>query len=104
MKPFVAWRVLSHWLSQAAGSNHSLIWVPNLAGLLRGMAQQGVEPAFIARILAAFPESPSNRPPAFAAKLPAPLTDREFQVLELLSQRYRDKEIGGAIVHFHAHR
>jgi LuxR family transcriptional regulator, maltose regulon positive regulatory protein len=72
-----------------------------LKPLLQKLERQGVSPAYVAEILAAFGTGetlpPAGRPPR-AAPVPTPpgsalLTNRELDVLQLLDERYTDKEI-----------
>ena len=76
-----------------------------MALLLRQVARHNFEPAYVQRLLAAFDHSSDGG--AGPHSLPAdddsqvaiiePLTDREFEVLELLVQRYSNKEIGAKL-------
>jgi LuxR family maltose regulon positive regulatory protein len=88
---------------------------PRMADLLVRLRQRGVAPEFVARILAAFPESTTDhgrqttiepmpladRPsPVFgrsSSPLIEPLTDREMDVLSLLAQRLTNKEIAAQL-------
>jgi LuxR family maltose regulon positive regulatory protein len=63
-----------------------------MAALLREAVKQGVAPAFVQQLLAAFGEtaihsSPANQP------LPDPLSDRELEVLKLLTTELSGPEI-----------
>jgi LuxR family transcriptional regulator, maltose regulon positive regulatory protein len=77
-----------------------------LQPLLRKLAHQGVAPAYINEILAAFgPDeaSPAAAQPLTAEPVPTPpgstlLTHRELDVLQLLAARRTDKEIADALV------
>jgi LuxR family maltose regulon positive regulatory protein len=75
-----------------------------LSELLAHLRQWGVAPEYVARILAAFPESTTDHgrqstiePMPLAGRpsspLVEPLTDREMEVLALLAQRLTNKEI-----------
>jgi LuxR family maltose regulon positive regulatory protein len=76
---------------------------PEMAYLLRQLAERGVEPDYVRRILAAFPETqgapeavPAIRQGGYAAvqaELVEPLTGRELEVLQLLGRRLSDQEI-----------
>jgi len=70
---------------------------PGMAALLNKLGQRGVAPVFIARIVDALPLSLSSITAANQSRLPEPLTDREMDVLMLLAQRYRDKEIAAEL-------
>lgn len=74
-----------------------------MADLLRQVARRNFEPVYVQRLLAAF-NSPDGAagppsPPADDSHpaLREPLTDRELEVLELLVQRYSNKEIGAKL-------
>ena len=91
-----------------------------MAALLEKLHQQGVAPQYIAQILAAFPTKddadagiqrtmepeppllgarPLSPPPGGATgALVEPLTNREFEVLELMAQRLTNKEIAAQLV------
>jgi LuxR family maltose regulon positive regulatory protein len=79
---------------------------PALKPLLRRLAHQGVAPAYINDILAAFgPDEASPRvgQPLTTEPVPTPsastlLTHRELDVLQLLARRCTDKEIADALV------
>ncbi|MCB0168554.1 MAG: hypothetical protein KDI79_30275, partial [Anaerolineae bacterium] len=77
---------------------------PNLAPLLQVLATRKIAPDYIASILAAFPVSELPAPSAPprdnspAPELIEPLTDRELEILELLVQRYSNKEIANRLV------
>jgi LuxR family transcriptional regulator, maltose regulon positive regulatory protein len=79
---------------------------PQMAGLLTRLRQQGYAVDFIGRLLRAFPagqvdkfDLPRYAPqPARPADLIEPLTYREQEILELLSQRLSAKEIAERLV------
>jgi LuxR family maltose regulon positive regulatory protein len=79
---------------------------PQMAGLLTRLRQQGVAVDFIGRLLRAFPagqvdkfDLPRYAPqPSRPADLIEPLTYREQEILELLSQRLSAKEIAERLV------
>jgi LuxR family maltose regulon positive regulatory protein len=81
---------------------------PRMADLLVRLRQRGVAPEYVARILAAFPESTTDHgrqvriEPMPLADRPSsplvePLTDREMDVLALLAQRLTNKEIAARL-------
>jgi LuxR family maltose regulon positive regulatory protein len=81
---------------------------PRMADLLVRLRQRGVAPEYVARILAAFPESTTDHgrqvriEPMPLADRPSsplvePLTDREMDVLALLAQRLTNKEIAAQL-------
>ena len=77
-----------------------------LKPLLQKLAHQGVAPAYINEILAAFgPDEASPNAGQSLTLWPGPtppgstlLTNRELDVLQLLARRYTDKEIADALV------
>jgi LuxR family maltose regulon positive regulatory protein len=81
---------------------------PGLIPLLRKLQAAGVAPRYVERVLAAFGElaTPTVPPLEASAAAPAPreeapaemLTNREIDVLILLSQRLSDKEIAERLV------
>jgi LuxR family maltose regulon positive regulatory protein len=72
---------------------------PPVARLLYQLADRGVAPDYIGRILAAFPETRAPTEPGriirltSQANLVEPLSERELEVLGLLNERRADKEI-----------
>jgi len=74
-----------------------------LTGSLNKLRSQGVSPDFVRQILNGFEndesEKPDSHPPSLAGQesspqpLIEPLTERELEVLELLAQRFSNKEI-----------
>jgi LuxR family maltose regulon positive regulatory protein len=76
-----------------------------LKPLLQQLARQGVSPAYIDKILAAFgpDEAPPNAGRSLSTEaIPAPpgsalLTNRELDVLRLLDKRYTDREIADTL-------
>ena len=68
-----------------------------MADLLERLLDHEVAVDQVAEILAAFGSSAPS-PPASTGPLPEPLTTREEEVLELLGQRLRDKEIADQLV------
>jgi LuxR family maltose regulon positive regulatory protein len=84
---------------------------PKMAGLLERLRRQGVAPAYVSQILAAFrnerkdsygrPRTKSSAPsfvPSPSSELVDPLTNRELGVLELMAQRFTNKEITAQLV------
>ena len=79
---------------------------PEMAGLLVRLSQKGVAPAYIARILAAFPEQSidEKQPEVVYAAEPSfveALTPRELDVLALLARGLTNKEIAQQLVISH---
>ena len=68
-----------------------------IAGPLHELAQRGVAPKFIERILATFTLSQPVVPEVNQARLPEPLTVRELEVLALLARRFSNKEIAAQL-------
>ena len=72
---------------------------PAMAHLLRELRSHGVATQYVDRLLSAFVSSPPRDsgapavPIATRVELVEPLTAREVEVLQLLDQRYSDKEI-----------
>ena len=87
---------------------------PRMAHLLTALARKGVAPDYISQIVQAFgkpaPAAPGPRepnhwatriaafPPPDRAELVTHLTDREHEILALLTQRLSNKEIAQALV------
>ncbi|MCB0193434.1 MAG: hypothetical protein KDJ65_15915 [Anaerolineae bacterium] len=77
---------------------------PHLAPLLQALATRKIAPGYIATILAAFPVSELQVPSvpqqnnSSVPELIEPLTNRELEILELLVQRYSNKEIATQLV------
>jgi LuxR family maltose regulon positive regulatory protein len=76
---------------------------PEMACLLHQLAERDLESEYIGRILAAFPDTldaagfRDEIRQAAQAKLDEPLSERELEVLELLSEQRSDKEIAQAL-------
>ena len=68
--------------------------------LLRTLAARGVAPAYLARVLSAFEaEAPTQTDLVLLQHtLPELLTRRELEILELLAERWSDKEIAERLV------
>jgi LuxR family maltose regulon positive regulatory protein len=65
---------------------------PTMEGLLKRLAEKNIASSYIGQILAAFSTTPQP-PPSSAQTSDAQLTNREYEILELLVQRLRTKEI-----------
>jgi LuxR family maltose regulon positive regulatory protein len=63
-----------------------------MEGLLKRLAEKNIASSYIGQILAAFSTTPQP-PPSSAQTSDAQLTNREYEILELLVQRLRTKEI-----------
>ena len=71
---------------------------PKIANLLRSMKKRGSYPEYISSILNAFPDAaPAGPQPSTPWQLIEPLTDREEEILDLLSKRYTNKEIAAEL-------
>jgi LuxR family maltose regulon positive regulatory protein len=78
---------------------------PQMADLLKQLIEQNVAVDYIGRILAAFKEDEdrampgesgqlsTQSPPLSTQPLAEPLTNRELEILDLLAQRFQNKEI-----------
>jgi LuxR family maltose regulon positive regulatory protein len=102
-----AFKALRHSLSLAQPSGFIRLYVdlgPAMVDLLSRMPAQGESSDYIQRILAAShtSESIAAHPGGDGSnghrQLVEPLTEREQQVLELLAQRFSNKEIAGNLV------
>ena len=77
---------------------------PELAGLLDRLKRQGITPDYIGIILAAFPsdgnipEEKTINQQSQIENLVEPLTNREYEILELLGKRLTNKEIAAQLV------
>lgn len=65
--------------------------------LLQQLGAKGTAPLAVKRILATFPPHPAGRPELGQAHLPDPLSDRELEILALLSARESNKEIAARL-------
>ncbi|MFN8661532.1 MAG: LuxR C-terminal-related transcriptional regulator [Thermomicrobiales bacterium] len=65
--------------------------------LLQQLGAKGTAPLAVKRILATFPLHPAGRPELGQAHLPDPLSDRELEILALLSARESNKEIAARL-------
>ena len=75
---------------------------PAMAGLLELLAKRGVEPDYVAQLLAAWPDLARTAPdpPRIEREVEHPLetlTNRELEILELLQQRLTNKEIAATL-------
>lgn len=73
---------------------------PDMERLLAQLAQRGVSPHFVGSLLAAFPDGHAVPSPPFKTSSQAlvePLSERELEVLDLLAQRYSNKEIAAQL-------
>jgi LuxR family maltose regulon positive regulatory protein len=71
---------------------------PKMAGLLRQLRYRGVSPSYIKQILDAFPDSVGPEVVLPDTELPEPLTNRELEILALISQGLTNKEIAAQLV------
>ena len=65
---------------------------PPLAALLHEVVQQGISPVFAQQVLAVFGDT-AVAPPPISQSLPDPLSDRELDVLKLLTTNLTGPEI-----------
>jgi LuxR family maltose regulon positive regulatory protein len=70
---------------------------PPAARLLYQAAERGIRPAYVGRLLAAFPEAPS-RLSSPSVSIVEPLTERERQILQLIAEGLTNKEIARKLV------
>ena len=70
---------------------------PQMASLLSQLKVNRGTKAYIQRILAAFSGLMGTMPASLMEGLPEPLTNREWQILELLGNRLTNKEIAGRL-------
>jgi LuxR family maltose regulon positive regulatory protein len=68
-----------------------------MARLLYDAAAQDIEPRYVGRVLAAFPDTGESKAPAETPALVEPLTDRELDVLVSMAQGMTNREIGRAL-------
>lgn len=71
-----------------------------LAPLLRAARERGTTPAYVARLLAAFPTEATTAviPSVLAESLPEPLTERELEVLRLMAAGLTYDEVAQRLV------
>jgi LuxR family maltose regulon positive regulatory protein len=71
-----------------------------LAPLLRAARERGTTPAYVARLLAAFPTAATAAlpPPQLVESLPEPLTERELEVLRLMATGLTYDEVAQRLV------
>jgi len=65
---------------------------PTAANLLKRLAEKNIAVDYIGHLLEAF-SSPTHKPPSIAQTSDGQLTNREYDILELLAKRMRTKEI-----------
>lgn len=70
---------------------------PPMAQLLSAVAAQGVMPAYVGRLLAAFPGERNERQQSASRPLIEPLSQRELEVLQLIAQGLSNQEIGARL-------
>ena len=70
---------------------------PKMAGLLGQLRRQSLAPHYIDQILAAFPKSAVPEVVFTDTELPEPLTNRELEILTLISQGLTNKEIASQL-------
>jgi len=70
-----------------------------MRALLKRAAQRGIEPGYVAYLLASFdaPARAADEEPLVEQPLVEPLSERELEVLELLSEGLSNREIGGRL-------
>jgi len=77
---------------------------PEFASLLDRLKRQGITPDYIGNILAAYPsdgnipEEKTINQQSQVENLVEPLTNREYEILELLGKRLTNKEIAAQLV------
>jgi LuxR family maltose regulon positive regulatory protein len=73
---------------------------PALAGLLYAALQKDIEPAYVQRILAAFPVAAPQKTEAQLSpetEWLEPLTDRELEILQYVAEGFTNQEIGSRL-------
>ncbi|MCL5951606.1 MAG: LuxR C-terminal-related transcriptional regulator [Chloroflexi bacterium] len=91
---------LERSLTMAEGEGFLRLYVDEgepMLRLLRAALARGIRPAYVSRILAAFPEAAKSTPPS-PSDLVEPLTEQELAVLRLLSQNLTYRQIAGQMV------
>ena len=71
---------------------------PPMARLLYEALEQGINPDYVQRLSAAFPEAvPDQIEPSTATDLVEPLSDRELEVLQLIAKGLNNQEVGARL-------
>jgi len=101
-----ALRTLEHSVRLGKPDNFIRTYVdmgPDMARLLYQLAESGLEPVYLARVLAAFDESEMDDPlkskeSVSTTLMVEPLTQRELEILKLLNAGQSNQEIAQALV------